>query len=96
MQEDKLVLILEDMRSDFRAFKEGLSIVSDGLKNVKEELHDFKEEMRDFKYIMAKEFREFKEETRGMNKFLQDMMSEHEKWLQDHEVRIRFVEKKIA
>jgi len=78
MQEDKLILILEDMRSDFRAFKEGLSLVRD-------ELREFKEEMR-----------EFKEETRGMNRFLQDMMSEHEKWLQDHDVRIRFLEKKIA
>lgn len=82
MQEDKLILILEDMRSDFRAFKEGLSLVRD--------------ELREFKGEMREEMHEFKEEMRGMTRFLQDMMSEHEKWLQDHDVRIRVLEKKIA
>lgn len=64
MQEKELVLILEDMRSDFRAFKESLD---DTNKKID-----------------------------GAVNFFQNMMVEHEKWLQDHEVRIKTVEAKVA
>lgn len=71
MQDREIALILEDMRSDFRAFKEGLDVTNKKLD--------------------------------GAINFLQNMMYEHEKWLQDHnvkigdhEIRLKSVEKKVA
>lgn len=96
MKEKEFRVILEDINSNFRAFKEGLDLLR---------------ETTNIRFgNLEKEIREFKEETRGMNKFLQDMMfehekfmAEHEKWLRDHEVkigdhnlRIHSLEKKVA
>lgn len=85
MENEKVVMILEDMRSDFRAFKEGLNSLNTKFERLENELH------------------EFKEETRGMNKFLQDMLFGHEQWLRDHNVKIgdhevslKAVEAKVA
>lgn len=96
MENEKVVMILEDMRSDFRAFKEGLNSLKEGLDSLRETTDTRFERLE-------KELREFKEETCGMNKFLQDMLFEHEQWLRDHnvtignhETRLKVVEKKVA
>lgn len=89
MENEKVVMILEDMRSDFSAFKEGLDLLRETTSVRFESLEN--------------ELREFKEETRGMSKFMQDMMAEHEQWLRDHnvtignhETRLKVVERKVA
>jgi|GEM_PF-4427847 len=78
MENEKVVMILEDMRSDFRAFKEGLSGIRELIDETNSSLAKTNKRLDD-----------------AIN-FLQNMMFEHEKWLQEHEVRLKTVERKVA
>lgn len=71
MENKEVVVILEDMRSDFRVFKESLSGIRESIDKTNKRLDQAVD-------------------------FLQNMMFEHEKWLQDHEVRLKEVERKVA
>jgi len=64
--EDYVGAILEEIRSDFKVFGEGLSVVQRGLDEVKDDLSTVKEDLNMFKLETRANFKtlfEFRDET---------------------------------
>lgn len=82
MEDREVAVLLEGLRSDFRAFKEGLDLLNEKTS------HGFEEVWR--------AINELTNEVREGNKFLKAILSEHEDRLHNHENRLTTIEKKIA
>lgn len=81
-------VVLEGLRSDFRAFGEGLSIVHRRADETNKRIDETNNRIDN----TNKQLKELTHSFLDFSDFMKQMLQEHEQWLKNHEVRLKQVE----